>query len=688
MNGRKRRWAALLLCLGLSAGYAGPPANNPLPVRYQKWLDEEVVYIITPREREVFLKLQTDRERDIFIEAFWAHRDPTPNTPENEFKTEHYRRIAYANHQFGRVSPLPGWKTDRGRMYIILGEPNSIERFEGRTDIVPAEVWFYQDKSALGLPAGFNLVFYQEAGMGDFHLYSPAQVGPQGLIRDYHGRPNDYEGAYTTLKEYEPDLASVSLSLIPGDSSVSQGRPSLSSDLFLHKIEILPQTRVKDDYAQKFFDYKDIVDIEYSAHYLGSDALVAVARNEAGDWIVHYVLEPERLSVSGYGRTYQTTFVVNGIVTDPAGTVVHQFERTFAVKMDEGRMDDLSRRPFDLRDIFPLIPGTYKVSVLAKNTESKEFTSFERSLVIPGDEPRPLLTRPLLAYHWTRQAPDSGKLIPFEFGPFQLDLQPGRVFTRGDTLAAAFQVFGASPDARQAGLIRFEILKDGQAVVERSRDLRECPDLPNVLEEFPLGSLAPAHYALKVALVFSGQVSVAAEEEFDLTFRDSVPRPWAHAKVVPGPGTVGYEQTLGAELFNAGRFAEARVRLEKAYRKDPASSDSAVLLAQTFLALEDIPRAASTLAPFLETSQTPSYDLLMVAGRVRQRQHDYAGALDVYERAIASFGLNAVLLNAVGDCAFALGRLDRALAAWQKSLEISPSQPEIRKKVEELKSKH
>ena len=77
---------------------------------YEKWLEEEVVYIITPKERDVFLQLQTDREREIFIKAFWKQRDPNPNAPENEFKEEHNRRISYANKTFGRESPGPGWR--------------------------------------------------------------------------------------------------------------------------------------------------------------------------------------------------------------------------------------------------------------------------------------------------------------------------------------------------------------------------------------------------------------------------------------------------------------------------------------------------------------------------------------------------------------------------------------------------
>jgi len=125
----------------------------PLSPKYKTWLEEEVLYIIMPIERQVFQKLTTDRERDLFIEAFWKQRDPTPGTPENEFRTEHARRIVYANKNFHRPTPLPGWRTDRGRIYIILGEPNDIERYSGQGQVNSSEVWFYQDKTALGLPS-------------------------------------------------------------------------------------------------------------------------------------------------------------------------------------------------------------------------------------------------------------------------------------------------------------------------------------------------------------------------------------------------------------------------------------------------------------------------------------------------------------------------------------------------------
>ena len=92
---------------------------------YKKWMDEDVVYIISDEERKAFKQLNTDEEREQFVEQFWLRRDPTPDTEENEFKEEHYRRIAYANEHF--ASGIPGWRTDRGRIYIQYGPPDEIE---------------------------------------------------------------------------------------------------------------------------------------------------------------------------------------------------------------------------------------------------------------------------------------------------------------------------------------------------------------------------------------------------------------------------------------------------------------------------------------------------------------------------------------------------------------------------------
>jgi GWxTD domain-containing protein len=265
--------------------YNASAGAGDLPKHHKKWLEEEVVYIIAPVENEIFLQLKTDRERDMFIKAFWKHRDPTLSTPENEFRTEHYRRINYANQFFGRALPKKGWKTDRGRIYIILGAPNDIQRFEGKTQVYPTVVWFYQGLTDKGLPPGFNLVFYQEGGLGEYELYSPLGDGPQALLTSYLGDPMDYMAAYSRLREFEPELSGYAMTLIPGERSDAIGRPTMSSDILVNRVESTPVREIEDRYARKFLEYKDIVEVEYTANYMDCDSLVKVLKDPSGIYI-------------------------------------------------------------------------------------------------------------------------------------------------------------------------------------------------------------------------------------------------------------------------------------------------------------------------------------------------------------------------------------------------------------------
>ena len=351
--------AALLASLAAAAVplVAGQRADAKLPETYQRWLEDEVAYIIAPQEREVFLKLQSDRERDLFIDAFWKQRDPTPGTPENEFKTEHDRRIAYADKYLGRDSPRPGRRTDRGRIYIILGEPTDTQRYTGKSSIYDTEVWFYQGKTDLGLPAGFNIVFFKESGRGEFRLYSPVADGPQALLAGYFGG-QDHAAAYEKLRDVEPSLAPVSLSLIPGESGAGFGRPSMSGDLLLQRIWSAPTRGVEAKYAQKFLEYKDLVEVEYTANYLDSDGLIKVFRDPSGLYFVHYAVELRRLSVNQYENKYSTTLKVNGRVTTANGHLVHQFDKTVSLNLNEEQVNEASRLPFDFQDLFPLSAAT------------------------------------------------------------------------------------------------------------------------------------------------------------------------------------------------------------------------------------------------------------------------------------------------------------------------------------------
>jgi GWxTD domain-containing protein len=680
--------AVLVLSLAAAAAGDSQKAEKPkLPETYGKWLNDEVADIIAPMEREVFLKLRTDRERDLFIEAFWKQRDPSPGSPENEAKTEHYRRIAHADRFYGRDALRPGHRTDRGRIFIILGEPRDTQRFEGKGETYDTEVWFYQGKTDLGLPAGFNVVFFKEGGLGEFKLYSPTSDGPQALIAGWTGGP-DYTTAYKKLQRLEPDLAAVSLSLVPGQNDGLSGRPSLASDILIQRIETSPARSVEANYARKFLEYKDLIEVEYTANYLDSDSLVKVFLDPAGFYFVHYTVEPRRLSVNQSGDTFDTTLKVNGRVTARDGRLVYQFDKTVPITLTAEEMKSASQTPFDFQDLFPLVAGDYNLSVLIKNEVSKEFTSVEQTLRIPEAGAAVALTRPLLGYRAVKLDPAAAvKVKAFRLGQYQIYGQPGRVFTRQDTMVLAFQVNDATEAVRAGGELHIEFLKDGQPLRDIRRKHVDYADPRNVLEEVPLAEFAPAHYTVRVSYLSGGMELVSTSEEFDLTFAESVPRPWLSSRLLPDAGDPVYQVMLGSQLFNLGRAAEARVFLERAFARDPASEETAAGLARVSLALGDSASATRALAAFVDPQRSPEYETLVLAAEAQKRAEEFETAAGLLERAIAHYGVNVVLLNAIGECHEGLGKPGEALAAYEKSLQLSPDQPEIRKRVEALKKK-
>jgi GWxTD domain-containing protein len=178
-------FAAILMItavVGLAAWQAKSPAPQPKTILltqaqpaprsspYTLWLEEDVAYIITDRERAAFVQLQTDPERVKFIEQFWARRNPTPGAPENEYRREHYRRIAYANEHFAPSSGTPGWKTDRGRIYITFGPPEERDGHPNgdATTTLPYERWRYLYINAIGNDV--NMEFVDTTGSGDFRM--------------------------------------------------------------------------------------------------------------------------------------------------------------------------------------------------------------------------------------------------------------------------------------------------------------------------------------------------------------------------------------------------------------------------------------------------------------------------------------------------------------------------------------
>lgn len=169
MNRHRFRVLAVAVVVVLTSQYGTAKQNpgTPLAREYDKWLDEDVHWIISRQEKQEFLKLRTDEQRDHFVVEFWQQRNPNPGNTENTFKEEHYRRLAFSNVHF--AASVPGWKTDRGHVYIVYGPPDSIVKHPSAGATPPEELWNYR---RIRGSSDVTVKFVDRCACGQFELVS------------------------------------------------------------------------------------------------------------------------------------------------------------------------------------------------------------------------------------------------------------------------------------------------------------------------------------------------------------------------------------------------------------------------------------------------------------------------------------------------------------------------------------
>jgi len=361
------------------------------------------------------------------------------------------------------------------------------------------------------------------------------------------------------------------------------------------------------------------------------------------------------------------------------GRLVYQFEKTFPVKLTPDQMKERQHLPLAIYDVFPCVPGEYKLSILAKNEASKEFTSLEQTIRIP-EKVQVEMSSPILAYKVSPSESAEGKIKAFLLGGQQLYLQANRVFTAKDELAVAVQLFGLTPELKNRASLKYQFWKESEIYKEETYPVSELDSLPLVIKIFPLAGFPPAHYFLNLTLLVDGQEKIKVKEEFDLSYLESLPRPWVLSRVLPPPTDPYYGWIIGSQLYKLGRLTEARTVLEAAVAKAPGNEDLALELARVYVALNDYQAAAKILDSFVSAEQGVRYETYLVAAQAAFSLGQYEKALTVLDKAVARHGSDIQLLDLIGDCYFKLGKKEEALAVWQKSLEINPDQPELKRK--------
>ena len=683
------------LALGLCGAAAGERIEQ-LPERLREWLEDEVVYIISGREKEFFLQLEAMEERDAFVAAFWRRRDPDPLTEINEFREEHYRRIDYANRRLGGEAAIPGWKTDRGRMYIILGEPRDRSGFRNVGGIYPAEVWFYDGDRMAGLPP-FYLLFFQPGGAGALRLYNHFIDRPERLIPSMGLLDEDLAEAYTRLQEISPELANAAMSMRAdqGGYSLSTGLEAgaLDSGQVLANIHESPYRRLDTSYIDAARSARGMVEAEYMFNYMASSVAVDVLPGPAGESLVHFSIEidPQHLTLMREENRVYTAFELHAEVSSPSEEVVHTLSKVEYLQLAPSELQQVGRRPFAYRSMFPLVAGDYRLRIVFKNRARSDYTTFDGELRAPQwREGEPFVGEPVLLYNAEPVGPESGPgyrspgYRSYLVAGMVLHPNAKRVYAIGEPLRVHVPVTGASEDHE----LRFRIFPAGDGdlpLVSESLPLPEYRARP-VFEIRDLPASVGGRYRLRVDLVDgSGDVAASQVSDFDVSPRDAVPRPWAMYGTNDFAHPASVLATLGNQYEEKGDRARAMELYRRALEQKPDLAEARVSLARIYLDQGDASGAISLLEPIYQENPE-SYDVAVVLGGAYQRMGEPARAVEFLEQALRLRGAEPQVLNLLASCEAELGNTPGAIEYLERSLELLPDQDDAREHLRQLKS--
>jgi GWxTD domain-containing protein len=678
----------LVLCGGLPA--AGQKmAEKDLDRRFQDWLNL-VAYHIQPVEKEVFLKLTNDRDRDVFVETFWKQRDPTPGTPENEYKDEILKRFKYCNEFYGRNTTREGWKTDMGRIHMVLGPPQGIERFEATIGIVPCQSWSYYGDTRRGLPPQFLLLFYQRSGVGEYKLYDPVSDGPTRLLLNQREieDPFDYTALYEKIMELSPTLAEVAITRIPGEYNYDLS-PSPRNAILLADILESPKKDVNPSYATHFLDYKGIVSTEYLTNYVDSYTTTALIEDPVtGLRFLHFSMVPTDVNVDYYvpKSQYYCNFQVN-VSLRSGEDIIFQYAREFPLYFPEDSWDRVKANGLAVEESFPVAEGRYKLNVLLTNTVGKQFSLLEQDLEVPPVKSGPSIEGPFLGYKYETYQRDVH--IPFKVLDKKLVVDPKKTFASSDAIAILFNVLRVTEGLAKGGEARIAVrgLRQANPVRKTYTVKLDTPltgqdlSIPYLI---PAGELEPDYYDVVITLAGpDGEIIDEKKDMMTVSPATALGHPIANAKGIPLANQFLFRYMLGEQSEKTNRPAAARALYEEAYRMRPEYKDGAVRYAN-FLNKTGAFDEALKIAEDLRKDDRRQFMFHVIRGQALLGQEKYEEALAELTQANRIYNSETGVLNALGRCYLKLGRKAEAIEAFNASLKLDPDQPEIKRTVADL----
>jgi GWxTD domain-containing protein len=484
--------------------------RKELDSQYRKWLDEDVVYIISPEERSAFLHLATNEEREQFIEQFWQRRNPDPDSADNTFKEEHYRRIAYANEHYS--SGIPGWKADRGRIYIMWGAPDEIDSHPsggsydrpaseggGETSTYPFEDWRYRYLEGIG--ENVELEFVDPTMSGEYRLttdpsekdallYVPGagltQMESMGLANKT-SRFNNTDGTHDAAPLGMTPETMNEFTRLELYSKIQQAPPVKFKDL-----EAVVTSRLVRDQVK--FDYRF-----YFLRITSETVLVPITVQ----------IPTRQLSFQEKSGVDSATVNLFGRISTLSGRIVQTFEDTVKRDVPAALLQQAQSVPSIYQKAVPLSPGLYRLDIVLKDVNNGNVGVVNTRLAVPRFEDDHLSSSSLILAD--QISPVSAKDIglgQFVLGDVKVRPKLDAAFGAADGMGVFLQIYNLKVDDKthkSDASVQYRVMKDKVTEPVLKFDIAK-DKLPEHGEELTLeniitlGSLAPGAYKLEVAV--------------------------------------------------------------------------------------------------------------------------------------------------------------------------------------------
>jgi len=523
-----------LLCLGFNAGYSfsSSPSDSPDKPKsekaktkknkegdqasyYKKWLEEDANYIITDEERSVFKKLSNDEERDAFIDQFWERRNPDPHSSGNSFKEEHYRRIAYANEHF--ASGVPGWRTDRGRIYIMYGKPDEQESHPtggtydrpmneggGTTSTYPFEKWWYRHIDGVG--DDIDIEFVDQSNSGEYKIaMNPEEkdalinVPNAGLTyAEQMGLAQKTDRPYFNPENY-------------GDVNNPENMFARAKDNPFSRME--QYFSVQRPPQIKFEDLKSIVTANVTFTSFPYDLRTDYMKLSADKVLVPVTIELSNKDLEFKKETEFSRGAVNvyGVVKSLSGRIMYEWEDVINVEYSDQYFEEGKNKRSEYQKIISVPPGQrYRLDLVLKDTNSKNVGSLSRVLNIPKYEETALQSSSIiLANSIAPTRTTSDQLQQYVIGDMKVVPNVRSEYLQGQNLLPYMQVYNMDIDQTKQNPsldVTFTI-KNGDKVIE---ELKGNPFNSEqlfyglrvvVLGKIPLNAISPGKYKLEIKVV-------------------------------------------------------------------------------------------------------------------------------------------------------------------------------------------